>query len=85
MPRQANIERMKVITRYIEISELRSRNPFRLVSATIKAKRINISENGVPKIIAKWLKTSMLCCFFIVSNTVTAYFQDHGLKTRFWV
>jgi hypothetical protein len=67
MPRLANIERMKVITRYNEISGLRLRNPFKKVSETIKVERINISERGVRNIIAKWLKTSMICYFFIVS------------------
>ena len=47
MPRLANIERMKVITRYNEISGLRLRNPFKKVSETIKVERINISERAV--------------------------------------
>ena len=66
MPRLANIERMKVISRYNEIKELRLRNTCKKVSETIKAERINISERGVRNIIAKWLKTSITCYFFIV-------------------
>jgi hypothetical protein len=73
MPRLANIERMKVITRYNEITELRLRNTCKKVSETIKAERINISERGVRNIIAKWLKTSMICYFFIVSNKKNHY------------
>ena len=59
----ANIERMKVIN---EITELRLRITCKKVSETVKAERINISEKGVRIIIAKWLKTSMTCYFFIV-------------------
>ena len=66
MPLLANIERMIVISRYNEIKELRLRNTCKKVSETIKAERINISEKGVRNIIAKWLKTSMTCYFFIV-------------------
>ena len=60
MPRLAHIERMKVITRYYELSELRLRNTCKKVSETIKVQGINISVMGVRNIIAKWLKTSMI-------------------------
>jgi hypothetical protein len=53
MPLLANIERMKVITRYNEIRELRVKNPCKKVSDTIKVERINISERGFRNIAAE--------------------------------
>ena len=65
MPRLSNIERLKVITKYNELSQLLFRNTCKKVSEAMLIEGISISERGVRDIIDKWLKTSMLFCFAI--------------------
>jgi hypothetical protein len=56
LPRLANIERMKFITKFNDLSELQLRNTCKKLSKTIKEEGTNISEMGVRNMMAKWLK-----------------------------
>jgi hypothetical protein len=50
-------ERLKVVGIYYEILTTRTTDKFRMISAIVQVRKIDISKSGVRKIIKKWIET----------------------------